>query len=1140
MASCSDDTIETAALGRPFQLGMLYDCRKEALIPGITLWDQEELQRNTSVQQQNNTEFKVTTSDSIEEKSNSLKISGSLKLSLLGGLVDVGGSAKYFKDTKKSNKQARVTLQYKTTTKFETLTMSHLDREKVSYPNVFEDDTATHVVTAILYGAGAYFVFDRESSSEDKKEQVEGEAKLTFNKLKFLTVDAEASLNMDDTEKTAVEKFSCTFHGDYKLTTNPTSFRDAVRVYKDLPNMLGENGEHAVPLRVWLYPLCKLDSRAAKLVRDISNDLIRFSSDIIESLTQTEMRCRDILKDTAAAAFPALAKKVQNFMQMGHQYKLELMQKLGSVLPSIRGGGKEESALSDVLKTHDSSPFNSKDLEQWLKNKEKELDILKSYLKQLEKLGANMDDNLEDLLSDLNVENVVSFSFTSVDGPDSLLVKLSNYLKPSGMLDTSAESSDQQATNREWLSTDIKQMMRRELKLFGELKRMSTSDNTKFIVDMKYDESHPGACIFIYEDGCDDAIRFVPPSKPATPTTTDVSHDSVTVQMSGPDSATVEYRVEYREKQNQETEWKSHPVQRNQEAVTLSGLKPETEYEIRATAVGKLGYAVSSDVCRAVTLIVVHLPTQQTQDTRCKRSQFQASAVIQDIISKSDLIRSGCPVVYRLKPKKEEIGTLTRMTVGEKNVEKINKSILLVGETGTGKSTLTNALVNYAMGVRWEDEIWFQIVEDENKDQSESQTSDVIVYEIFGFEDKVLPYSLTLIDTPGYGDTRGNGRDAIVSQRLFDLFGSEDGVKELNTVGLVLKQSDNRQTDRLMYIFQSLMSLFGKDMEQNIVALITQSNGRTPTNVFQTLKAANIKCATNESNQPVHFLFDNYQHEDRTEETDGHQDKVSVRGMNEFTAFLEKQKPQKMNETVKVLNGRIELIACIQNMQDRIMLIELKQTEVEQTQEALRTYAHEMKRNETFTVEVDEVYKDKKSLGKIPKLTRILAKSYCCTVCESNCHTIWYNLLKIYGLSSTCRMCPCPESDHVSENWIYVVKTRKVQKTQEEIKKKYEDNKSQAENQMSLLESLEKQIKDFTAERSQLLEEAYRHVVTLNDIALDANSLSSHVHLDFLIEKMEEKGDIEKVRILEEMRRRQNKRVRAALKYLFRQIHSTS
>ncbi|ROL49871.1 GTPase IMAP family member 4 [Anabarilius grahami] len=36
MDSLGVNVIETAALGRPFQLGMLYDCRKDALIPGAT------------------------------------------------------------------------------------------------------------------------------------------------------------------------------------------------------------------------------------------------------------------------------------------------------------------------------------------------------------------------------------------------------------------------------------------------------------------------------------------------------------------------------------------------------------------------------------------------------------------------------------------------------------------------------------------------------------------------------------------------------------------------------------------------------------------------------------------------------------------------------------------------------------------------------------------------------------------------------------------------------------------------------------------------------------------------------------------------------------------------------------------------
>ncbi|KAG7241645.1 hypothetical protein INR49_025400, partial [Caranx melampygus] len=263
------DTIETAALGRPFQLGMLYDCRKDALI-------QDQLQKNTIVQQQNSTELNVTTSDLIEEKSDSLKISGSLRLSLLGGLLNVEGSAKYFQDHQ--SQQARVTLQYKATKNLKQLSMSDLAHEKISHPDVFEDDSATHVVTAILYGAGAYFVFDHQSLLKDDKKQVEREVKLFTNKLKVLAANAAASLSMDEKEKAAVEKFSCTFHGDFKLPSNPTSFSEAVSVYRNLPNMLGENGEQAVPVRVWLYPLVKLDSKAATLQRDISTALITRSS----------------------------------------------------------------------------------------------------------------------------------------------------------------------------------------------------------------------------------------------------------------------------------------------------------------------------------------------------------------------------------------------------------------------------------------------------------------------------------------------------------------------------------------------------------------------------------------------------------------------------------------------------------------------------------------------------------------------------------------------------------------------------------------------------------------------------------------------------------------------------------------------
>ncbi|XP_053195556.1 uncharacterized protein LOC128379943 [Scomber japonicus] len=301
-----------------------------------------------------------------------------------------------------------------------------------------------------------------------------------------------------------------------------------------------------------------------------------------------------------------------------------------------------------------------------------------------------------------------------------------------------------------------------------------------------------------------------------------------------------------------------------------------------------------------------------------------------------------------------------------KSTTQENKNILLVGETGTGKSTLINALFNYTMGVKFEDNIWFEIVEDEKRSQIESQTSDVITYEIFGYEGKTLPYSLTIIDTPGFGDTRGNELDAIISQRLFDLFSSDDGVHELSAVGLVLKAAENRVSDRMKYIFDSVMSLFGKDIEKNIIALITHSNGLTPENALIALEAANIKCAKDEENETVHFLFDNCQRKERTKKTKlalGNAWRTTEAGMEEFKDFLKESKPQKLNKTVEVLNSRIRLTACIQNLQERIQLIDLKQREIQQTEEVLKKHEEEMKKNEKFTVDVPETYKDTKTIS---------------------------------------------------------------------------------------------------------------------------------------------------------------------------------
>ena len=74
-------------LGRPFKLGMLYDCRGDQIIPGETLWDSNHLEQSVEKSQLPETEFHVLTKDTISEKMRSLKIFSNLKLNALAGTL---------------------------------------------------------------------------------------------------------------------------------------------------------------------------------------------------------------------------------------------------------------------------------------------------------------------------------------------------------------------------------------------------------------------------------------------------------------------------------------------------------------------------------------------------------------------------------------------------------------------------------------------------------------------------------------------------------------------------------------------------------------------------------------------------------------------------------------------------------------------------------------------------------------------------------------------------------------------------------------------------------------------------------------------------------------------------------------------
>ncbi|XP_065442534.1 uncharacterized protein LOC135981869 isoform X2 [Chrysemys picta bellii] len=1036
----SADTIEMPALGRPFQLGMLYDCRSDSLIPGITLWGLEQLLKDVNTKPQPWTSYEIIASDTIEDKANALNVTASLKASFLGGLVEVSGSAKYLNDTKKSKQQARVTLQYSATTKFEHLTMNHLGPENVSYGAVFDQGTATHVVTAVLYGAQAFFVFDREVLSSENVRDIEGKLQIAIKKIPKFSIEGEGTVKMDEKEKLNAENFNCKFHGDFALEKNPTNFQDAMKIYSTLPKLLGASGEKAVPVRVWLYPLTKLDSRAARLVREISITLIFDAQTALEQLTELDMRCNDMIKNPIATTFPEIKQKIQQFKDLCQQHRQTFQQQLAGILPAIRGGGAEEGALVDILKSKEQSPFNTQRLNEFLETKEREMNLVDSYLTLLQNVKlVSSESELEKIVLSHEHDSVVSFTLTSLHNKEPYLSDLNFWLQRQFLEkihDSALASSPYEKSNsKQWfVDEEIRRKARKFAKSFLDFTSINKSqEKTRFIVASVPDEDHPGAAIYLYEDGELVSTNFEPPSKPLPPLIGGIRHDHVQLTFNPAAygrAAISGYRAEYRIV-GQEN-WTAVTVNNTQVTFTVTGLRANTEYQFRYAAVSKPGLSESSDVSDPVKTLPTSPPGKPVTDTvdssavtltwespsvtgdgvsireykveykeeaggeshdrkdkwlerrTGKRTEFctidglrpqtpykfrvlavcvdgtvshpgeevsistsgeELRTLAQDFFQKSTLIEKGQPSVYALPIEKavfDSNATHPKYRLGKENRQIPNKVIMVLGATGSGKTSLINGMINYILGVQWEDEFRFKLIhETTNRSQAESQTSEVTAYEVNHKKGFKVPYSLTIIDTPGFGDTRGIEQDKAITRQILEFFSTRGAIDHIDAVCVVVQASLARLTHAQKYVFDSVLSIFGKDIKDNIQILITFADGQTPP-VLEAINAADVPCAKDANDIPVHFKFNNsalFACNAGADKGSFNFDemfwKMGAMSMKTFFESLVKLETRSLTLTQEVLRERKELETAVEGLQPQIKAGLVKLEELRKTQEAL-------------------------------------------------------------------------------------------------------------------------------------------------------------------------------------------------------------
>ena len=160
-----------------------------------------------------------------------------------------------------------------------------------------------------------------------------------------------------------------------------------------------------------------------------------------------------------------------------------------------------------------------------------------------------------------------------------------------------------------------------------------------------------------------------------------------------------------------------------------------------------------------------------------------------------------------------------------------SSNIMVIGETGVGKSTWLHSFINYLQNIQLEENNRYYLF-DEKSLQEEYQkkhlneptqigsrvTDEPVIYNIEAT--KVFNNPIRLIDTKGFGDLRGPRYDEKITKDIQNLFeGSE--IENLNAVCLVFKATNTRSTDRLKMVMNKIFSLFGKEIKNNIVIIFT-------------------------------------------------------------------------------------------------------------------------------------------------------------------------------------------------------------------------------------------------------------------------------------------------------------------------------
>mmetsp|Transcript_123545 Transcript_123545/g.238234 ORF Transcript_123545/g.238234 Transcript_123545/m.238234 type:complete len:814 (+) Transcript_123545:116-2557(+) len=428
-------------------------------------------------------------------------------------------------------------------------------------------------------------------------------------------------------------------------------------------------------------------------------------------------------------------------------------------------------------------------------------------------------------------------------------------------------------------------------------------------------------------------------------------------------------------------------------------------------------------------------------------------------------------------------------------------TFLVLGETGTGKTTLLDAFVNCLDDVQYTDNWRWKLV-DENKMKekhgSASQTTEITYYYITDKRPGQKKCNVKIIDSPGFGDTGGISADEKTVQKFEQLFRKE--IQELDFILLVVKAGETRWTPAARYIYDRIQQIFGRDAKDRFILMCTFADGAIPVAV-ETLKPHVVF--------EKYFPFNNsalYTPSQKGTNQTKFFWKMCISSVNDFLDFVVKKsvRPLSLTLSVQVLDERRYLETTIRAAQDRIQGGFATLESTVKLIELIKKNEKQINENGSFTYDHEEKYIERQPLSSTYQ-SCAKCNVTCCQSCEWPAGATESQCSYFNG-GRPCPCCPgnCPKSDHVRATDLIVWRTRTVKKEFVHKKQAFQEGQQGLSAAQRLLEEKHREMDTLAQKILEDMQDVKTCLQRLDQIAMKPRVFTNAEYFEQMIKHEEE------------------------------------